>query len=196
MDMTEEEIITMIRSGGKAMDAGVKALYQSVAQPMLRFFVYQGVSGDDAKDVLQETIVKVIRSADSYGGSGTAKAWIWQVARNCLIDHQRKLGSLGKHEIAVNDEQWARLEETTAAPTSLSKSSADSVDKCVAEGLSIFSNKEPERAYALTLQMEGLSIEEIGLRIGRTVGATKEYLSQCKKKIQPFIAHCTDYLTA
>lgn len=194
--MTEEEIISMIRVGGKSLDAGVKALYQSAAQPMLRFFVYQGLSGDDAKDVLQETFIKIIRSADTYAGAGTAKAWIWQLARNCLIDHHRKLGSVGKHELAVNDEQWSRLEETTAAPASPGWSSADSVDKCVADGLSAFSKIEPERAYVLTLQMEGQSIEEIGQRIGRTVGATKEYLSQCKKKIQPFIAHCTDYLTA
>jgi DNA-directed RNA polymerase specialized sigma24 family protein len=66
----------------------------------------------------------------------------------------------------------------------------------VATGLGAFSNSEPERAYVLTLQMEGLSIQEIGQRIGRTVAATKEYLSQCKKKIQPFIAHCTEHLTA
>jgi DNA-directed RNA polymerase specialized sigma24 family protein len=66
----------------------------------------------------------------------------------------------------------------------------------VAAGLGAFSNSEPERAYVLTLQMEGLSIQEIGQRIGRTVAATKEYLSQCKKKIQPFIAHCTEHLTA
>jgi DNA-directed RNA polymerase specialized sigma24 family protein len=44
--------------------------------------------------------------------------------------------------------------------------------------------------------MEGLSVADIGERIGRTVAATKEYLSQCKKKIQPFIAHCTEHLTA
>ena len=44
------------------------------------------------------------------------------------------------------------------------------------------------------LQMDGHSIEEIGLRIGRTIAATKEYLSQCKKKIQPYIAHCTELL--
>jgi RNA polymerase sigma factor (sigma-70 family) len=194
--MTEEEIIMMIRTGGKAMDAGVKALYQLVAQPMLRFFVYKGVSSDDAKDVLQETIVKIVRSADSFGGSGTANSWIWQVARNCLIDHQRKLGGLGKHETAVNDEQWARLEETTPAPAMSTVASRDSVDKCVADGLSTFSNREPERAYVLTLQMEGMSIDKIGQRIGRTVAATKEYLSQCKKKIQPFIIHCTDYLNA
>ena len=194
--MTEDEIIAMIRTGGKAMDAGVKALYQSIAQPMLRFFVYQGPSGEDAKDILQETFVKIIRNSDSFGGNGKAKAWIWQVGRNCLIDHQRKIGSLSKHETAVNDEQWIRLEETTAAPADANLLSEDSIDKCVADGLSRFSNREPERAYVLTLQMEGLPIDEIGIRIGRTVAATKEYLSQCKKKIQPFIVHCTDYLIA
>ncbi len=193
--MTEEEIIMSIRAGGKALDAGVKALYQSAAQHMLRFFVYQGVSGQDAQDVLQDTIVKIVRNAESFGGSGSAKAWIWQVARHCLIDHQRMLGSLAHHETAVNDEQWAYLEETTAAPCAPA-SGGDSVDACVAAGLSAFSLREPERAYVLTLQMEGLSILDIGARIGRTVAATKEYLSQCKKKIQPFIAHCTDHLTA
>lgn len=81
MAMTEEEIIMLIRTGGKALDAGVKALYQSTAQAMLRFFVYQGVSGQDAQDILQDTVVKIVRSADSYGGTGTAKAWIWQRTR-------------------------------------------------------------------------------------------------------------------
>ena len=72
--MTEEEMITMIRAGGKAMEAGVKALYQAVAQPMLRFFVFKGgVSGDEAKDVLQETLIKIVRSASSFSGEGAAR---------------------------------------------------------------------------------------------------------------------------
>lgn len=194
--MTEEEIIRLIRSGGKAMDAGVKALYQSAAQPMLRFFVFKGVSGDDAKDILQETFVKIVRSAASFSGDGAAKAWIWQIARNCLTDHQRKQGSLANHEAAVNDEQWQTLEETTADTTAASCGTVGSVDECVSAGLHKFNRAEPERAMVLMLQMDGLSIDEIGLRIGRTMAATKEYLSQCKKKIQPFIAHCTDLLAA
>ena len=70
------------------------------------------------------------------------------------------------------------------------------MDECVSAGLEKFNRAEPERAMVLMLQMDGLSIDEIGLRIGRTMAATKEYLSQCKKKIQPFIAHCTDLLAA
>ena len=176
------------------MDAGVKALYQNTAPAMLRFFVSQGVSGDEAKDVLQETIVKVVRSVASFSGVGAARSWIWQVARNCLIDHQRKVGALANHETAVNDEQWERLENSTEDTNGANCTTGGSVDECMAAGLEIFSNQEPQRALVLMLQMDGLSIEEIGHQIGRTVAATKEYLSQCKKKIQPFIAHCTDLL--
>ena len=174
------------------MDAGVKALYQNNARHMLRFFVYKGVSGDDAKDVLQETFIKIIRSAVSFGGQGTAKAWIWQVARNCLIDHQRKQASLANREVAINDDQWDSLAERPAEPKPASPK--NSVEECVAAGLDAFRIREPDRHLVLTLQMEGTSIEEIGHRIGRTMAATKEYLSQCRKKIQPFIAHCTDLL--
>ena len=194
--MTEEDIIKLIRTGGKAMVAGVKALYENTAQPMLRFFVYQGTSGDEAQDILQETLIKIVRSADSYSGQDKAKSWIWQIARNCLIDHQNKQGSRAKHEIAVNDEQWESLEQTAPDPSSASCAAPGSVDECVSAGLEKFNRREPERAFVLMLQMDGLSIEEIGHRIGRTMAATKEYLSQCKKKIQPYIAHCTDLLAA
>ena len=178
--MTEEDIIKLIRAGGKAMDAGVKALYQGAAQPMLRFFVFKGVSGDDAKDILQETFVKIVRSSASFSGDGAAKAWIWQIARNCLTDYQRKQGSLANHETAVNDEQWQSLEETTADQNASSCGTVDSVDDCVSAGFDKFNRVEPERAMVLMLQMDGLSIDEIGLRIGRTMAATKEYLSQCQ----------------
>jgi RNA polymerase sigma-70 factor (ECF subfamily) len=192
--MTEEDIIKHIGTGGKAMDAGVKALYQTAAQPMLRFFVYRGLSGDDAKDVLQDTFVKIIRSVTSFTGDGAAKAWLWQVARNCLIDHQRKQGSLANHEVAVNDERWQMLEDTTPDEKAQTCVMTGTVDECVTTGLDKFNQTEPERAHVLMLQMDGLSIEEIGIQIGRTMAATKEYLSQCKKKIHPFIAHCTDLL--
>lgn len=192
--MTEDDIIKLICAGGKAMDAGIKALYQSTAQPMLRFFVYKGVSGDDAKDVLQETFVKIVRNVSSFSGDGAAKAWIWQIARNCLTDHQRKQGSLVNHETAVSDDHWQRLEETISDPNDATCGSAGSVDECVSIGLAKFNRSEPERAMVLMLQMDGFSIDEIGLRIGRTMAATKEYLSQCRKRIQPFISHCTDLL--
>jgi DNA-directed RNA polymerase specialized sigma24 family protein len=132
---------------------------------------------------------------ESFGGEGSAKSWMWQIARNCLIDHQRKTGALTNHETTVSDEHWQYLEEVTSDPTATVCNDNSFVDECVTAGLDVFGKREPERALVLLLQMDGHSIEEIGLRIGRTIAATKEYLSQCKKKIQPYIAHCIELLS-
>ena len=190
--MTDEDAITLIRSGGKARDSGIRALYQAYAQHMLRFFVHRGVSPDDSRDIVQETLVKIVRGAESYSGDGSARAWIWQIARNCLTDHQRKMANHENHVVALDEEHWQVLEKTTAAPNQANPD--DSVEACVSAGMSEFSKEMPERAYALSMQMEGSSIEEIGQMIGRTVAATKQYLYECRKKIQPFIAHCTELL--
>ena len=196
-NMTEDDIIKLIRAGGKATDAGVKALYAGMAQHMLRFFVYRGgASGDEAWDILQEAMVKIVKGSSTYSGNGVAKAWIWQIARNCLVDYQRKKYALLDHEEAVNEEQWTELEKKTADPSAHAEACGQTIDECVDYGLKIFRQKEPDRAHALLLQMDGVSIEDIGHQIGRTVAATKEYLSQCRKKIQPYLAHCAGLLAA
>jgi hypothetical protein len=65
---------------------------------------------------------------------------------------------------------------------------------CVAEGLKKFEKVDKnatERLKALTLQIfEGLSIEEIAAILGRTVGATKKFLFESKKKLQPYLDEC------
>jgi DNA-directed RNA polymerase specialized sigma24 family protein len=246
--MTEEDIIKMICAGGAEMNKGVRALYDSTAQQFLRFFVQKGVATDEAKEVLQETLVKIVRNAPSFSGAGSGKSWMWQIARSCMVDNHRKFSTIDSHEsvkaakeniarlamekarlgevadmedgvkvtrfpyvgditkrgedivnsrtesVAISEEHWQQLEEVTADPNASVCVDAGSVDECVTAGLDVFSQREPERALVLLLQMDGHSIEEIGLRIDRTIAATKEYLSQCKKKIQPYIAHCTDLL--
>jgi DNA-directed RNA polymerase specialized sigma24 family protein len=54
----------------------------------------------------------------------------------------------------------------------------------------------PERAQVLMLVMDGISLEDIGERIGRTAAATKTYLFECRKKLKPFVAHCAELLQA
>ena len=189
--MTEEDILRGICAGGQAREAAVAALYRGHAQALLRFFVHQGLGPDDARDLLQDTVVKIVRGAAGFDGKGAARAWIWQVARHALLDCLERRGRQTAREAALSDEQWGELADTT--PLSASHDTAESlqqVDDCVAAGLAAFARDMPERAHALTLQMNGLAVAEIAERLGRSPGATKEFLSQCRKKIQPFIAHC------
>ena len=70
--MTEEDILRGICAGGRAREAAVVALYRGHAQALLRFFVYQGLGPDDARDLLQDTVVKIVRGAAGFDGKGAA----------------------------------------------------------------------------------------------------------------------------
>jgi hypothetical protein len=70
------------------------------------------------------------------------------------------------------------------------------VDDCVGKGLSLFAKKEPDRAYALELVIEGVDGKEIADRLGRTEMATRQYLTQSRKHIAPFIQDCLQLLAA
>jgi RNA polymerase sigma-70 factor (ECF subfamily) len=190
--MTDEEILAGIGQGGRQRDTAVKALYQAHAQAMLRFFVHQGLPADDAQDILQDTVVKIVRNAHGFRGTGPARAWLWQVARNCLLDHQAARIRQAGCEVAVDAARWDSLADT--APSPLACAIGATAQDCVASGLDAFAQQMPERAHALALQMQGAGIEAIAQQIGRSASATKEYLSQCRKKIQPFVAHCMDLL--
>ena len=68
------------------------------------------------------------------------------------------------------------------------------IDDCVSHGIQAFGDMMPDRAYVLTRVLDGATVSDIGLEIGRTPGATKEYLSQCRKKVAPFIQECLELL--
>lgn len=191
--MTDDEIITGLRSGGKQMALAVKALYMNYQGPMLRHFMYQRVPLDDAQDILQETLMRIIGSAHRYTGAGKASSWFWQIARNCHVDYQRKQGRIHSHEVVLQSEE-SEEEPLAALPEAIVQPEQESVDECVSDGLERFRAKEPERAYALMLQMDGVNIADIGERIGRTMTAAKQYLYECRKKIAPYIAHCRELL--
>ena len=69
-----------------------------------------------------------------------------------------------------------------------------SIDDCVALGIQKFNAADPDRGYAILLQMDGYAIKDIAMRIDRTPAATKEFLRQVRIKLAPFIKHCLDII--
>ncbi len=43
----------------------------------------------DAEDIWQNTFLKVHQSMDRYMDQGQPRAWIYRIAKNCLVDHVR-----------------------------------------------------------------------------------------------------------
>ncbi|MBC7619515.1 MAG: RNA polymerase sigma factor [Candidatus Saccharibacteria bacterium] len=204
--MTPEEILKKIVAGGRDQNEALRALYQTKASAFKRWFLHKGVHPGAAEDVLQDTIVKIFKSAESYHGQGgfsdsSASAWMHTIAFSCMQDHFEKANRIQQTHTSYDDmPDPSKVESDNSlhdrAYEAAQSTDTQSVNECIAAGLEDFAAEQPDRYEVLMAQMDGEDIASIGNRIGRTVAATKEYLSQCRKKLAPFIEHCTPLLPA
>ncbi len=212
--MTDEELLEQLGTGGPRQTAALQRLYHGKGREFSRFFVSNGLTRQDADDVLQETVLKILQRATSFRGEGSVNSWMWQIARNCLIDHHRRqaggervMRELKEHALSdtqplqassrklAADAHWERgTYQEPALQITGDPDPARLAEDCVANGLARFALEEPERAYAIALVIEEIDQREIAERIGRKYGATREYLSQCRQRLAPFIQHCLQLL--
>ncbi len=193
--MTADEMILKIRNGGMDRDHAIKFLYDSFYRPFSGFFVYRGMAPQDASDLFQEVVIKINKGAEKFTSEMKGEAWLWQIARNAFYDDQRrKKRQPLDNTVHTSEEGSDNILDIVEAPLEICDE--DNVDHCFEQGLKIFEKEEADRVWALMMQMDGKSVADISAQIGRSVGATKEYLSQCRKKLAPYVQHCLELLPA
>lgn len=191
----DQRSFTLIRQGGKMRDQGVTSLYRRYAAHFRKFYLYQGLNAADADDIIQETFVNIVRYCDSYQGDSPLAAWLWRIARNCMNDHFRRTKARPAENL--DDEGWDALEQGSEAMRTFDLPPAqESLEDCVERGFAEFAKKFSERAHMLSLVMEGFDTAHIAAAIQRSPGATREYISQCRKRIEEFLQPCREYLSA
>lgn len=206
--MTDEEIIKAICSTAREQSKALEQLYRYKGAEFKRFFHYKGIPLGSCEDVLQDAILKIFNGAKDFRGSGgfsenSANAWMWTIARNSMNDHlqlrQKETTVIGG---SLSDSDWSESHQAELKDGESSLIQDESVrraqmeiDFCVSKGIEDFCAEHPDRALVLMMQMDGESIESIARRIERTSAATKEYISQCKIRLKPFIQHCLAFVT-
>lgn len=190
--MTDEEILKKLELGGKEQEKALSELYTKKAKEFGRFFIGRGLDKGSADEVLQETILKILEKASAYKSSGSANAWMWQIARNELMDHFRFI-KREKHNI--KNIQEIKLTDPNEGLTNLGAIDPSRVaEDCVTQGLLRFEEMDPDRAYAIKLVVEGVDGREIADRIGRSYTAARQYLTQCRQHLAPYIKDCLPLL--
>lgn len=185
-----------LRAGGSTQRAAFGALYDAMAGRLRGWFQRHGSGLAEAEDLTQDTFVKVARSIGEFRGEQAQLAgWIWTIARNLLLDARRAAGR--RPTLDLHDEATEALLPADDAPTALQSIAAERRDDCVRRGFAAFARLFPDRAQCLSwLVTDTLDIGAIAELIGRTPGATREYLSQCRKKLRPFVEHCFELAEA
>jgi RNA polymerase sigma-70 factor (ECF subfamily) len=186
----DSESLRKIREGGKARTEGISEIYRKYARRMLGYYLRNRVMRANAEDLIQDVFVSVVRNCDQFKGESRIDVWIWSIVRNRLIDHVRQIRPM----VDVDDEQLIALVD--ANDSLLHTDVPDGLVDCVRHGFDAFSRTHNDRAQTIMLAVvEGWSIEDLADFLKRTPPATREYLSQCRKKLRVFLEPCREFLT-
>ena len=93
--MTTNEMNNLIVSLSHGDTAALERLYEELSKPV--YFYALDLSGNNeiAEDVMQETFLTVWNKAGEFVPTGSARAWVFTIAKNKTLD---KLRAAGRHE--------------------------------------------------------------------------------------------------
>ncbi len=174
-----------LRGGGLVQRRAIEKLYTDYAGRLRNYYLHHGAGSAEADDWVQETFIRVLRFVDTIRDDTRIAAWLWRTARNVMIDGIRRSGR-GE----VSDEGLADT-FVDAGERPLDSVEREDMQDCVQRQFEQFSQEHPDRAQCLVwVTVDELSMQEVADTIGRSVGATREYISQCRKKLKPYLDPC------
>jgi len=184
--MNDNACLNLIQMGGVHSERGIAALFGRYSLPFKRYFIKHGLSFADAEDLVQESFVSIVRHCKKFRNECDIKLWLWKIARNTMLSQFRKK----KHHYEDIDEMVDCL-----PAKEIPECASLSLDECVKNALMHFGKEQAEKAETLTLAaVQGWSMQELAEFLGRTLGATREYVSQCRKHFKPYLESCREFL--
>lgn len=148
-----------------------------------------------AEDVVQDALVRAWQRCQDFRGEGSPLAWVRQIVRHAVLDRLRQR----RPEVPLFDDTGELAPEAEAAVRRAAHESPNPVDRKLHEQqveqvfrrcFDAFAEAHPEHATALRWVVEdGLDNAALEQLLGRSPGATREFISQCRKKARPYFAN-------
>jgi len=170
---SDSELLRLSAEGDRAAFTSFMNRY---AAPVHRFLVALGANEDDAEDALQECFISAWRGAGTYRGRGSARAWLFTIARHAhRRQYRRRVGEPAQVEsLEVLGERagWGTPADFTAAFEA-------------AEELNWVLGQLPkeEREVVVLRDLEGLTGAETANVLGVSVASMKSRLHRGRLRL-------------
>lgn len=171
----EQQWATWMRAGLMGDEASYRSVLHALApvlrQQARRGFTRCGLSGDDAEDVVQETLLALHLKRHTWRTDTPLMPWVQAIARNKLIDAMRRRG----RSISVPIEPF---EEVLAAPPAEGEGATGrDVDRM----LSFL--REPQRTIVRAITLEGRTPRDLSGPLGLSEGAVRAALHRALRRL-------------
>ncbi|MFT7722082.1 MAG: sigma-70 family RNA polymerase sigma factor [Roseateles sp.] len=198
MQLSAQSFAQACREGGRQIEAWLRVVDREHGARFYREAATALRSWQAAEDVVQDAMVKVWQRCATFRGPGDPLAWIHQIVRHTLLDALRQRTVQAPREDPLHGDGGGLTPQAESAVRALSAERVATPEAALAErqveavfrqGFDRFAAAHPEHATVLRWVVEdGLDNAAIEALLGRTPGATREFISQCRKKARPFFA--------
>ena len=159
------------------MAADLEVIWNQYRHRLLAFI--RGRVGDEsaADDILQEVFIRVHQHLCCLPQPDKLESWIYQIARNLIIDHYRK-----RREVV-------ELPDDLPAELDLPETSAESE---LAEGLKemVAQLPEPYREALLLTEYQGMTQPDLARRLGISLSGAKSRVQRARDKLRDLLLAC------
>lgn len=181
------------REGGHAIEQALRALDRTFFLALYRDCLRSVPDADASRDLVQETFIKVWQRCATFHGDSELLPWIKSIMRHGILDRFRRAdGAVSlEDEDEMNTDVQRRISELSAAnnPTPDDEARRRQLAECFGHCWERFERDAPAHAAVMSwIVQDGLSNEEISALLGRTPGATREFISQCRKRARIYFA--------
>lgn len=180
------------RDGGREIEGALRTLDRSYFAILYRECMRAVRNTEAARELVQETFIKVWQRCASFRGESELLPWIRVILRHAILDQLRRpLREVSMEEIQAGGEIDARILELSARQVARPEEELRrrQLSECFERCWQRFTHAAPEHAQVVAwIAEDGLSHEEIAELLGRTPGATREFISQCRKRARLHLA--------
>lgn len=191
--MDKHEFIRACREGGAQIERALRTLDRSFHSRLYARSLRSLRNAETARDVVQETFIKVWSRCSTFQGQSELLPWIEAILRHTIFDRLRRPDRavpLPEDE-AMSAEMLAGLfdapmgEVHTPADEAERAELADCFERCWVR----FEAACPAHASVIRwIVADGLEVSEISELLDRSPGATREFISQCRKRARVHLA--------
>jgi RNA polymerase sigma-70 factor (ECF subfamily) len=176
----ERALIERARDGDRVSQEGLVRLYE---RRVFGLIVRMVGNREDARDILQETMVKALTSLHMYDASYSFTSWIFRMASNKSLDFLRRR----KVELRVFAHDGEdRTDMIADKATPIDEVIAQKLDWDIFEGC--MQKLDPRYRAALSLRYkDGLSYKEIGQVLSVPVGTVKTLLYRGRVELKELV---------
>ena len=159
----------------------MQAIWSDLGVRVRRFVGARVNDAHAADDIAQDVMLKVQTQLDARPADDKLPAWIFQIARNAIVDHYRA-GAVRKHaDIAETEPAAAETEDDRA------EAMAD-LAPCLTRMVELL--PQPYREAMKEADFQGLSQQEIADRAGVSLSGAKSRVQRARTMLREMIDDC------